>query len=368
MTFRAEPPWLAPMSYDPFARGKFPVGVRTANACDVSRDHRGLTFEIWYPATDAHAGQDLAEATRDAYELMPGFPAAWQAAVRDAAARPGSYPLVAFSHGFGSHRRQSTFLCTHLASHGYVVAAVDHTGNTIFDMIQWMMAVQMGGEQPDPVGTVRELITGRPLDVIFMIDELLRGAVDGVDTLIDRDRIGVSGHSFGGWTTLMVAGRDRRIRAVLPLAPAGGASPMPVEPLTGALNFNWGRDVPTLYLVAERDTLLPLPGMRELFDRTQSRKQMAVLKNADHMHFCDEVEQLHEMFRVMPPPGEFGRIAKFVPPITELCPGEHAYAFGKALGLAHLDAHLKGHTAAAAFLSDDVGAVFAARGIGVETH
>jgi len=34
---------------------------------------------------------------------------------------------------FGGHRRQSTFFCTHLASHGYVVAAADHTGNTTLE-------------------------------------------------------------------------------------------------------------------------------------------------------------------------------------------------------------------------------------------
>jgi hypothetical protein len=40
-----------------------------------------------------------------------------------------------FSHGYGAHRRQSTFFCTHLLSHGYVVA-MDHTGNTVFETIR----------------------------------------------------------------------------------------------------------------------------------------------------------------------------------------------------------------------------------------
>lgn len=354
------------MTYDPFVRGPFPVGVRTANACDAARADRALTAEIWYPATDAYAGQDRAEATRDAYELMPGFPPGRQAAVRDAEARRGSFPLVAFSHGFGSHRRQSTFLCTHLASHGYVAVAVDHTGNTVIDMIQWMLSAQMGGEAADLTGTVDALIADRPRDVTFVIDQVLRGAVEGVVGIADGDRIGVSGHSFGGWTTLVVTARDRRVRAALPLAPAGGASPMPVDPLARALDFHWGRAVPTLFLVAERDTLLPLAGMRELLGRTPAPKRMAVLRNADHMHFCDEAEQVHEMFRLMPPPGDFARMAAQVPPIGELCPGEHAYQFAAALGLAHMDAHLKGIAAAAEFLAGDLRAVFAARGIGVD--
>ena len=46
---------------------------------------------------------------------------------------PDGWPIALFSHTSAGHRRQSSFLCRHLASHGYVVAAVDHTGNTARD-------------------------------------------------------------------------------------------------------------------------------------------------------------------------------------------------------------------------------------------
>ena len=126
------------MGYDPFARGPFPVGVRTTTLTDAARGGRRLPLEVWYPATDAHAGQDTVDPTRDRYEMLPGLPSVSQDAVRDAAARQGPFPLVAFSHGYGGHRRQSTFLCTHLASHGYVVAAPEHVGNTVLDAMQAM--------------------------------------------------------------------------------------------------------------------------------------------------------------------------------------------------------------------------------------
>src|SRR5688500_3091089 len=222
------------MAYDPFERGNLPVGVRTFNWHDEARS-RPLTVEVWYPATEAHRGQDLAEATRDAYERIPGFPPGWQEAVRDAAPHGGAHPLVVFSHGFGAHRRQSTFLCTHLASHGYVVAAVDHTGNTIIDVAQAALQVMMGNPMPDPVPLVNELIDARPKDMSFVLDELLAGRL-GVDpSMLDAERIGIAGHSFGGWTTLQTAGRDKRIRAALPMAPAGGKSPLPTEMLWEAL-------------------------------------------------------------------------------------------------------------------------------------
>ena len=48
------------MSYDPFARGPFPVGVMTQAWHDARRD-RTLDVEIWYPASDAVRGGDLPQ-------------------------------------------------------------------------------------------------------------------------------------------------------------------------------------------------------------------------------------------------------------------------------------------------------------------
>ncbi|MGH7804618.1 MAG: alpha/beta hydrolase family protein [Candidatus Binatia bacterium] len=352
------------MAYDPFPRGNLPVGVRTVHWTDPAREDRPLSVEVWYPATESARGRDVDPATADAYDLIPGFPPGRQSAVRDAEAATGRHPLVVFSHGFGSHRRQSTFLCTHLASHGYVVAAVDHTGNTIIDMMQLILGGNTGGAA-EARESMRGMIAARPADASFVIDRLVDGGIPELAGRVDAERIGISGHSFGGWTTLATTSRDKRIRAAMPLAPAGGSSPLPVEALTTALDFRWGRVVPTLYLVADRDTLLPLAGMHELYALTAEPKRMVVLERADHMHFCDEVEQIHELFRMMPPPGDFARVAQSVPPISELCPGEHAYLFIRGLGLAHMDAHLKGNEEAAAFLAGDLERELADRGVAV---
>src|SRR5690349_20337876 len=51
-------------AYDPFVRGRFPVGVRTFQALDTARD-RLFSCEVWYPAAAQHAGQDLAPETQD---------------------------------------------------------------------------------------------------------------------------------------------------------------------------------------------------------------------------------------------------------------------------------------------------------------
>jgi dienelactone hydrolase len=350
-------------TYDPFVRGPSPVGVRSLSITDPARQ-RALPVELWYPASEAVRGQDVAAATRDSYELIPGLPSPWQEAVRDAAPQPGAYPLVLFSHGFGGHRRQSTFFCTHLASHGYVVAAVDHVGNTIHDILQLMLQQAAGQPIEDTPELLEEFIAMRPADAIAVLDGLLAGAEPAIAALIDRTRIGITGHSFGGWTTLMVAARDARISAALPLAPAGGGSHMPVQALVEALDRTWSRSVPTTYLVAERDSLLPLYGMRELQARTPGTPRLLVLDNADHMHFCDRAAEMHEMFRAMPPPGAFAEVAKNVPPMSELASEDAGYLFVRGLGLAHFDAVLRRNEAALALLEDAVG-VLEMRGVSI---
>lgn len=363
-------------AYDPFARGPHPVGVRSHTWTDESRD-RALPVEVWYPATDSHRGKDLDPEHQDRFRAMPMAPEAKQAAVRDAEPQGETIALVVFSHGFGGERRQTTHFCTHLASHGYAVASMDHVGNTTADMLQQGMAAASGADAPDPFETIQGFIADRPADASFVIDQMLAG-VGGVS--VDAGRIGITGHSFGGWTTLQTAGKDARIRAALPLAPAGGDSPLTAsldqeEPIGAALDLAWKREVPTLFLVADRDTLLPLPGMRGLIDRTPAPRRAIVLRESDHFHFCDGVEQMHDLFRMMGPMiSASGPMAAIdtktmfeeMKPAAELCPGEHAYALIQGLGLAHMDAHLREHEAAATWIGGDLVALLAERGIRAE--
>jgi predicted dienelactone hydrolase len=339
------------MPYDPLARGPLPVGVRSATLTDPARDGRTIDVELWYPATGAFAGRDTGEATRDRYELLPGV-SMWQLAARDADAAVGSFPVVAFSHGFGSHRRQSTFLCTHLASRGYVVVAPDHTGNTVRELI----ATAMGGRR-SPVA-IATLLDDRPADVSLAIDHALAACAGA-----DASRIGVTGHSFGGWTALAAISRDDRIRAAVPLAPAGGASSA-TDPrlLFERLDFDWNREVPTLFIVAELDSVLPLASMPALYDPVRSQKRMVVIERADHMHFCDAVERIHEMFRMLPRVEGVPSSANSLP-IAALAPGEHGYVTVRGLTLAHFDAYLNGDDAAREFLVDDWRDMLRAHGV-----
>ena len=56
-------------------------------------------------------------------------------------------------------------------------------------------------------------------------------------------------------------------------------------------------------------------------------------KRADHMHFCDRVEQMHELFRTMPPP-VFDQLAKDIRPIASSAAGIRRIGSLAASGLA----------------------------------
>lgn len=347
--------------YDPFVRGRFPVGVRTVQARDAARD-RMFPCEIWYPAAVQHAGQDTSPATQDCFTLPLGGKERSQMAVRDAAAEQGIYPLIVFSHSSGAGRRSATFLCTHVSSHGYLVAALDHS-----EIVAAQLARQPGESDEQRAARWQALIASRVPDIRFLLDHLLSNAAQSGEAHIDPARIGIVGHSFGGWTALAATEEDQRIRATVALAPGGSSRPKPgILPVK--LAFNRGRDVPVLYLVAENDTSLPLSGMYEIYERTPATKRMVVLRRADHMHFMDNGEEMHEAVRTMPWPGDLAWLPNEMRPVAELCSGDQSHLFVRGLTLCHMDAILNQQDEAQRFLSGDIQAELAERGVEVFTH
>ncbi|HLW53888.1 MAG TPA: hypothetical protein VKW06_13705 [Candidatus Angelobacter sp.] len=349
--------------YDPFLRGPFPVGVQTLDAYHKSRN-RLFPCEVWYPAAAQHTGRDIDLSTQDRFTPRNSATETSQSAVRDAAALRGVYPLIVFSHHSGGHRRASSFLCTHLASHGYIVAALDHS-----EVVAPELARPQTESEEEKKSRWQAVINSRVPDARFLIDHLLQPANWTSDATIDPEQIAIAGHSFGAWTALATPEVDHRIRAVVAMAPGGTSNPRPGI-LPGKLTFNWGRDVPVLYLAAENDVPLPLAGMYELFARTRSTKQMVILRRADHMHFVDNVAQQHETFRTMPMPmpPEVAAMQKEMLPMSQLSSEEQAHTWIRGLALAHLDAFLKRRREAEQFLAGDVAGELAKRGVEVILH
>ena len=307
------------MTYDPFARGAFSVGVRSGAIVDDARDRR-LLYEVWYPATLRRGEQE-----RDSF-TMPGRPtASSQQAIRDAAIRPAAYPLIAYAHSSYGDRRQSSFLTTHLASHGYIVVAADHTGNTASDFFARQGAPAITPEERDAF--IARMIGDRVPDLRVLIDRAIDGLGE-ISSLVDPDRIGLAGWSFGGWSVLATPEQDDRAKAIVAMAPAGSREPLPgIIPAT--LTFAWPQEIATLVLTGDTDRFTPLAGVRDVFARAPHPKRMYVLRGADHGHFADDVD----------PTGPTR---------------DQAHTFTRGLALAHFDAALKDDAQARAFLSGDV--------------
>jgi dienelactone hydrolase len=325
-------------AYDPFAPGPFGAGVRTVEAPDPAR-RRVFPCEIWYPVAMAEQAE--------------------QAEQRAAAPMPGPHPLVVFSHFSGGGRRTASYLCTHLARHGFVVAAMDHS-----EVVTPELASRADETPADRAARIDAVIAARLPDVRFLLDYLLGdGGLPGIG--LDPGRVAVAGHSFGGWTALATPEHEPRVRAVVALAPGGSSHPVPgVLPL--ALAFGWERVVPVLILAGDCDVPVPLDGVVEIFGRAPEPKRMYVLHRADHGHFADDVEENHEALRAMTLPGDADWMPAAMRPASELCPGADAHLFTRGLVLAHLDAALRQDAAAEEFLAHDASVALRARG--VETY
>jgi predicted dienelactone hydrolase len=175
--------------------------------------------------------------------------------MRDAKAYAGVYPLIGLSHSSGGDRRQSSFLCAHIASHGYLVGALDHS-----ELVAPELAYQPQETAEQAAVRVHAKIESRVPDIRFLLDQLLAGDRLGSGVEIDHQRIGLVGHSFGGWTVLAAPDSGPRVKAVVALAP-GGASHRKSGTLPLSLNFDWSCTVATPLLAAKDDVFLPLQGM-----------------------------------------------------------------------------------------------------------
>jgi dienelactone hydrolase len=281
---------------DPSVPGPFAVGVSTFTVEDPSRPDpltnapRSLTVEVWYPAEESSRALPREEYgiedlfTEEALSLLGIDPSVLQTrlltdAARDAAPRPaeGPYPLVIFSHGNGGIRMQSTFLTVHLASHGYVVVAMDHQGNTISDVL-----LSGSGLPEDILQVARD----RPADCSVVIDALLarnQAPGDLLEGLIDPEEIGITGHSFGGFTSLAVSALDPRIDASAPLAPPGSfaLAAAAVNPST--------IPVDTLILAGGKDQTLPFEEhQQEIFNQLPDGQRLLIdILTAGHFTFSD---------------------------------------------------------------------------------
>jgi dienelactone hydrolase len=303
--------WACPIPVFPEPSGAFAVGTRVVQWTDPRRpetatadphDRRTVVAQLWYPAQKGPAGarraqylgrtEHEARTVSDAlarYAGLPGFlvdgvPRAHTHAVFNApvADRGGRFPVVLFSPGLGGVRTQNTAWAEELASHGYVVAALDHPydsaavvladGRTINTKI-----ASTGDDDEDDKRAV-EATRIRAADLRFVLTQLgrlNRGEITGpLAERLDTGRVAVAGHSLGGAAALQAARQDPRFDAVIdldgyPRDPELRSYHQPTLALTQAIGPDTDpRYIPRLTKVLELSTAtsyrLTIPGAAHL--------------------------------------------------------------------------------------------------------
>lgn len=276
------------------------TGITTLYFYDAERE-RPITTEVWYPVDP----ESPAKAP-------PGF---WVRCdeSRDApiSSKKAQYPLIMMSHGSGGDRFNMSWLAEVLASNGYIVAAMDHFGNT------WNNKI------PENYARAWE----RPKDVSFALDQLLK--CDAFKDKIDQKRIGFAGYSLGGATGMWIAGgeaapldpeaikahaaedlggiasrdtlekidfskasgsyRDPRISAVVTMAPALGwmFAEQSLEKIS----------VPVFIVAPEKDHVVPTEKNAKMYASKIARAKLKILTGeASHYVFITQANAVGKRF------------------------------------------------------------------------
>lgn len=306
----------------PALRGKYQVGSRLVEIVDTSRpfwpqdnrielgtetevgtdEKRRLLLRLWYPAASGAKDEcerslywprisRVAQAFAVEFKIKPWLLnhlglvriESWEnAPVRPPAdAVDTGYPIVLFSHGWHGFHSQNLQLCQALASDGYFVVSVQHTGDATMTPLNDGRNIGGLSRFPNKVSAVLDKLEARPVrkhvpgeaarsvkkwlpsmltywsDSKLSTDESLQKAHDahGVESVgdgfrqlrlyrragmlvrcddllaalryvkgefgnfVDATRVGVAGHSYGGATALQSLGLDDSIRCALGLDP-----------------------------------------------------------------------------------------------------------------------------------------------------
>lgn len=276
------------------ATGLFPVGAMVTTFVDDSRpelattdaaDHRVLPSVVWYPAAESARTQTKATfqdalfpavAATLAALAPPGFLDTPSDSVKDAdIAEDGPFPLIVFSHGNGGIGAQSFFLTEYLASHGYIVVCPDHTGNSLLTQLPDGTTVGPGGQ--DGTYSIASSAVDRPADVSFLVDAMAE--LDAADPSgrftgkVDLEHVGLTGHSFGGLTTLLAMETDLRFDVGSPMAPA--------VPAASTV------DRPIMFFVASEDQTLQNAPVEVTYAALTGPKAYVEVIDAGHFSFSN---------------------------------------------------------------------------------
>jgi predicted dienelactone hydrolase len=258
----------------------------------------------------------------------------------------GPFPVIVFSHGSFAGIDVYSSVSQHWSSHGYIAIHPQHADARKKDENEDRPKLGNGG--------IRNLTSGladRVKDISAILDSLeeLVRLIPDLKGKIDKERIGVSGHSYGACVAMLIGGvtvevngkmqsyADPRVKCVIPFSAAGTGE-------YGLTKESWKKtETPALYITGTNDIR---PGhdanwRKEPFDLSPPKnKHLLVIEGANHFSYGGG-------------------------PVNGRLLNRNADAYGplvKASTIAFWDAYLKDVPDAKAFLKADGGMVqFAGR-------
>lgn len=238
--------WVLPMFDLPKPTGPYAVGTYSGSMHDLTRGPNGVEHatresfrevivQFWYPA-EAHTGVGLAR-----YAPVSELKGKWtyKSAIRTNSllqAKPvlrEAFPVLLFNPRWAGARGQDTFLAEDLASHGYVVVAIDHPYNgALVDTDHGLIASdRMDALSTDHAASAEALEAAWAKELAiwvqdsrFVLDQLWQMGVVGSGMgfgwgtpRMDLSRVGAFGHSFGGAAAMALLGTDTRVKCAVNL-------------------------------------------------------------------------------------------------------------------------------------------------------
>jgi predicted dienelactone hydrolase len=332
--------------------GPCAVGVRTLAVVNpgqvdvvgstdrLRRQDRALVVELWYPA-DPGTGEVRPHATllRDGQR-----PVMLHGSARRDAAPKGRHPLVILSHGYPGNRHLMAHFGEKLASHGYVVASIDHRDSTYADK-----------------APLASTLVNRPLDTEFLRVALGDWADIGTTAII--------GYSMGGYGALVSAGAgvnpgvlgmegappfdlwrphvtpevSPALKAIIPIGPWGRQRDLwTAEGLAGMR-------VPMLVMAGSADEISGYEtGMRRIFhEATGVRRHLLTFLHAGH-NAAAPIPAPQEAWEPSPAL-DFHPFEHYADPVWDTLAMNN---IAQHFALAFLDLHLKGRQDRAEYLTD----------------
>ena len=264
------PAWVLPLVLPVFKlpdpRGPFAVGSKNIHLetnrpepiTENPEDKRQLMLKVWYPAMADNMPTEtyVPGAGRDAFALKYGLPASalnYLDYVKtyvhpEAPLAEGNFPVLFFSHGYGSKAPGYYALLTEIASRGYIVINMNHTyeslgttfpdGSEVYFDNAWQQ--QIAANQMETITPIQQAFRDsisfeqRQKIVHDAVQDYFEGDVQkrwvqDMQEVLDRlpqwnssgflkdkmnlDQVGAFGHSVGGGAAGLLSLEDERIKA-----------------------------------------------------------------------------------------------------------------------------------------------------------